>query len=163
MLKMVRQPAVLNQPVVDPAAWTAEDLDADQGWIHPLTESDIAELDAAVARVEERGLDIMDITRDDFVLPTLGDRLDEIAADVVHGRGLALIRGVPVDRYSRVQSAIAFWGTGLFLGLPCHRTPRDTSWATWPISAAPFRTRSTAATRPTTCCRFTAIPATWWC
>ena len=118
MLKIVRQPAVLNQPVVDPAAWTAEDLDADPGWIHPLTESDIVELDAAVARVEERGLDIMDITRDDFVLPTLGDRLDEIAADVVHGRGLALIRGVPVDRYSRVQSAIAFWGTGLFLGMP---------------------------------------------
>ena len=118
MLNVIRQPAVLNQPVVDPAAWTADDLASDQSWIHPLTESEIADLDAAVARVEERGLDILDITRDDFVLSTLGDRLDEIAADVVDGRGLALLRGVPVDRYSRVQSAIAFWGIGLFLGEP---------------------------------------------
>ena len=118
MLNVVREPAVLNQPVVDPAAWTAEDLDADQSWIHPLTESEIADLDAAIARVEERGLDILDITRDDFVLPTLGDRLDEVADDVINGRGIGLIRGVPVERYSRMQAAIAFWGIGLFLGYP---------------------------------------------
>lgn len=118
MYNIIRQPAVLNQPVVDPAAWTAEDLAADQSWIHPLTESDIAELDAAVARVEQRGLDILDITREDFELSALGDRLDEIAADVVNGRGLALIRGVPVERYSRLQAAIAFWGIGLFVGEP---------------------------------------------
>ena len=118
MLNIVREPAVLNQPVVDPAAWTAQDLDTDQSWIHPLTESEIADLDAAVARVEERGLDILDITRDDFVLSTLGDRLDEIAADVINGRGIGLIRGVPVERYSRMQAAIAFWGIGLFLGYP---------------------------------------------
>ena len=118
MLNVIRQPAVLNQPVVDPAAWTAEDLESDQSWIHPLTEREIAELDAAIARVEERGLDILDVTRDDFVLSTLGDRLDEIAADVINGRGIGLIRGVPVERYSRMQAAIAFWGIGLFLGYP---------------------------------------------
>ncbi len=118
MLKVDRQPAVPNRPVVDPAAWTAEELAADQSWIHPLTASDIAELDEAVARVEERGLDILDITREDFALATLGERLDKVAADVIHGRGLALIRGVPVERYSRLQSAIAFWGIGLFVGVP---------------------------------------------
>lgn len=118
MLNIVREPAVLNQPVVDPAAWTAEDLDSDQSWIYPLTESEIADLDAAVAGVEERGLDVLDITRDDFVLSTLGDRLDEVADDVINGRGIGLIRGVPVERYSRMQAAIAFWGIGLFLGYP---------------------------------------------
>ena len=118
MLNIVREPAVLNQPVVDPAAWTAEDLDSDQSWIHPLTENEIADLDAAVARVEERGLNILDITRDDFVLSTLGDRLDAVADEVVNGRGIGLIRGVPVERYSRMQAAIAFWGIGLFLGYP---------------------------------------------
>lgn len=118
MLNVVREPAVLNQPVVDPAAWTAEDLESDQSWVHPLNESEIADLDAAIARVEERGLDILDVTRDDFVLSTFGDRLDEIADDVINGRGIGLIRGVPVERYSRMQAAIAFWGIGLFLGYP---------------------------------------------
>ena len=72
----------------------------------------------AVARVEERGLEIMDLQRDDFVLPTLADRLDGIADEVIDGRGIGLIRGVPVERYSRLQAGIAFWGIGTYLGVP---------------------------------------------
>ena len=130
---------------------------SDQSWIYQLTESDIAELDAAVARVEERGIDIMDINRDDFVLPTLAETgWTTIADEVVNGRGIGLIRGVPVDRYNRVQAAIAFWGIGTVPGRSrVPELPRDTCWATLPISARTLsRTRSIAATRPTTCCPF---------
>ena len=41
-LSQRREPAVLLQPVIDPAAWTAADLDADKSWIHPLDDRDIA-------------------------------------------------------------------------------------------------------------------------
>jgi hypothetical protein len=112
------QPAVLNQPVRDPAAWTADDLASDQGWIYQLTEGDIAELDAAVRAIEDRGLDILEITKTDFVVPSFARRLDAICEDIIHGRGLAVIRGVPVERYTRRQAAIAFWGMGLFMGVP---------------------------------------------
>lgn len=113
-----REKAVKMKPVVDPAAWTAADLDDDQGWVHPLSPDDIAELDALVARLEPRISDVMDIGREDVDLPTLGARLSSIGDDVVSGRGLALIRGVPVDRYTRLQAAIAFWSIGLYVGVP---------------------------------------------
>lgn len=113
-----REEAVRLKPVVDPAAWTAANLAADQSWKHPLSDSDIAELDALIAKLEPRISDVLEITRDDIDLPTLGPRLEAIADDVLNGRGLALIRGVPVQRYSRLQAAIAFWSIGLFVGDP---------------------------------------------
>lgn len=106
------------QTVVDPAAWTASDLEADQSWIHPLSKTEITELDSVISDLEASGREIIDITRDDFSLPTLGPRLEGIAHDVLEGRGLAVVRGVPVERYTRRQSAIAFWCIGSHFGDP---------------------------------------------
>jgi len=111
-------PAQPLKPVVDPACWTAEDLARDRSWMFPLSESDVAELDAHVAAIEKRGLGVMDITRDDVHLPTLEPKLRAVRDEIIEGRGLALVRGVPVGRYSRLQSAIAFWSIGLFVGDP---------------------------------------------
>lgn len=77
------QPAVLNQPVVSAAAWTADDLATDQSWIHPLTEPEVTELDAAVRAIEDRSLGILDITKDDFAVPALGKRLAAIHHDLI--------------------------------------------------------------------------------
>jgi hypothetical protein len=32
---------------------------------------------------------------------------------VLRGRGFALLRGLPVERWSRQQTLIAYWGIGL--------------------------------------------------
>ncbi len=113
-----RRPARPLEPVIDPAGWTKEELAARKDWIHELTEAEVADLDAAVARVRERGLELMDIAKGDFPLPVLGPALDAIAGEVIDGRGFVLIRGVPVERYSRLEAAIAFWGMGRYIGDP---------------------------------------------
>ncbi|NKB22579.1 MAG: TauD/TfdA family dioxygenase [Alphaproteobacteria bacterium] len=113
-----RAPAVPMEPVVDPAAWTASNLANDQGWVHELSESDVAELDALVASLSGRIFDVLEIKDSDIDLPTLGPRLERVANDVLDGRGLALIRGVPVERYSRLEAAIAFWCIGGYVGDP---------------------------------------------
>ena len=113
-----REEAVRLRPVVDPAAWKAADLDSDQSWIYPLSATDIAELDALVASLEPRISGVLEIKREDIDLPILGPRLAAIGDDIINGRGLALIRGVPVDRYTRLQTAIAFWCIGLIVGVP---------------------------------------------
>lgn len=111
------------QAVSDPADWRAEDLAASEKWTYRLTDSDIAELDAAVgmietAEVEAAEIDIATIEEADFPLPGLHDRLKDISDQILNGRGVALIRGVPVERYSRREAAIAYWGIGLRLGVP---------------------------------------------
>lgn len=105
-------------PVTDPADWRADDLRAADDWIYPLTAAEIAEIDTAVTSVESSGIEIAEITDADFQLPTLHARLKRVEDQVLHGRGVALIKGVPVGRYTRRQAAIAYWGIGIRLGIP---------------------------------------------
>lgn len=99
-----------------PQAWYGQDLAARTDWLHRFTPAEIAELDRAVAQAEASGREIIDLRREDFPLPTLSARLAAVRSEVLKGRGFHLFRGVPVDRYTLRQSAIAYWGLGLYLG-----------------------------------------------
>jgi hypothetical protein len=112
----LRKPAVPMQPVVDPAAWRAEDLAATDDWIYELTAAEIDEVRAAVDGVERRGLDILDIGRDDFPLPRFDAMLAMLYDELKEGRGFVLIRGLPADDLTTAQKAAAFWGIGLRFG-----------------------------------------------
>lgn len=113
------RPAEPLKPVIDPAGWTREDLEASDDWIHVLGEEELAEFDAVVRKIEAGGVtSVLEVGRADFPLPVLGGHLERINEEILRGRGFVLIRGVPVERYSRLQSALAFWGIGLHLGVP---------------------------------------------
>jgi len=114
----VREPALPMRPLVDPAGWTAADLAANDDWVYGLSQTELDELAAAVADVEARGLDIKDIGRDDFPLPTLGPALRGLRDQLLDGRGFLLIRGVPVAQMTKAQAAATFWGIGVWLGKP---------------------------------------------
>jgi hypothetical protein len=114
----IRRPAEPLAPVLDPAGWTNDEVSRADDWVHRISADEIGDLDRAVALVERRGLPIADVTRDDFALPVLAPTLAAIRDELLEGRGFALLRGVPVHRYTRLQSAIAFWGMGIHLGVP---------------------------------------------
>jgi TfdA family taurine catabolism dioxygenase TauD len=111
-----RAPAEPMKPVIDPADWTGRDLEASDDWKFVLTGAEIAEIDAAVAGVEARGIEIKDITRQDFPLPTLDAKLAALRDQLLDGRGLAMLQGMPVERYDINQAAIAYWGVALRIG-----------------------------------------------
>ncbi|KAG2428214.1 hypothetical protein HXX76_011894 [Chlamydomonas incerta] len=52
----------------------------------------------------------------DFPLPRLAPRLEALRQELLHGLGFALLRRLPVERYSRLQAAAAFMGLGSHLG-----------------------------------------------
>jgi hypothetical protein len=112
----VREPAELMHPVIDPAGWYPDNLKNNEDWIYRLSESEISELHDAVAAVEARGMALADIGRGDFVLPRLENTLEDIATEIMEGRGFALIRGLPLEGRSRAQIAAAFWGIGSHMG-----------------------------------------------
>jgi hypothetical protein len=85
-------------------------------WIYRVRDTDIAELEDAVAKVRARGIPLHKIRQADFPLPTLAPALARIREDVVDGRGVNVLRGLPVDRWSREESAIAYWGIGTHIG-----------------------------------------------
>jgi hypothetical protein len=105
-------------PLTGPAAWRGEDLAKSDAWIHTLTTSELSELHRALARVHARALTLPEITRDDFPLPTLGPRLEALRRELLHGRGFALVRGLPMERYALEDAATIYWGIGTWFGRP---------------------------------------------
>jgi hypothetical protein len=99
-----------------PAAWRGAELATRDDWIGVLSPAEIGELELAARSVAERGVPLAQLTAADFPLPTLGPRLVALRGALLHGRGFALLRGLPVQRYSREQVAAIFLGIGAHLG-----------------------------------------------
>ena len=114
-----RQPATALEPVVDPAGWSLEDLRDIDNWSYRLSEADIDELTGAIASVKQGAIALTAIERADFPLRGLGGILDDAHREIRDGRGIVLLRGFPVDRLSREETAIGFLGLGTFLGNRC--------------------------------------------
>ena len=104
------------QPFQSKSAWTARDMRDSGNWVHRVSESDVAEIDAALRAVQAHGLAMSDITRESFPLDQFAASLAEIRREVEDGRGFVLIRGIPVDRYSFEEVALIFWGLGTYMG-----------------------------------------------
>ena len=100
-----------------PAAWLARDLAArPDSWTVTLSPAHIAELGTALAAVVSAGIEIAAISKDDFALPGLGPVLAELREELITNRGFALVRGLPVERYSEAEAGIIFYGLGAHIG-----------------------------------------------
>src|SRR5882724_10750949 len=107
-----------GRPLInDPSAWIGADMrEREAEWSYRLSPSEIAEIEMAVRAVQASGLEIADIRREDFPLPTLGPVLERLRAEVLDGRGFVLLRGMPVEDRPIAESATAYWGIGTYFG-----------------------------------------------
>ena len=85
-------------------------------WIERLTYSEIAEVEAAILVAKRSNRDLAAITAEEVSLPTLGPHLQDLLDEVLNGRGFVLIKGLPVERWSKRDAAIAFLVIGVHLG-----------------------------------------------
>ena len=107
-----------SRPLIEgPAVWTGAKMgEREAEWTYRLSPVEVAEIEAAVRAVQSRGLDIVEVRRADFPLPTLGPMLDQLRVEVLGGRGFALLRGLPVEDRPIADSALAYWGIGTYFG-----------------------------------------------
>lgn len=113
----LEKPAASRPPVTGPSAWIGADMaQREAEWTYRLSESEIAEVEAATAAVRARRLDIADIRRDDFPLPTLGPVLARLRGEVLNGCGFVLLRGMPVENRPIGEAATGYWGVGAHIG-----------------------------------------------
>jgi alpha-ketoglutarate-dependent taurine dioxygenase len=113
---MTATDATTLEPLETQCEWTRQSLG--DSYIHQLSEREQAELDVALATAKARKDEVLDITAEDFPLPTLGPRLRGVADDLINGRGVALIRGLDRSRYSAEDASAIYWGVGAHLGRP---------------------------------------------
>lgn len=98
--------------------WTAADVADEEVWTEHLTDAELEELDASLRHAVQRSDDVLQLTKDDFPLPTLAARLADIEAELIDGRGFVRIRGIDRAAYSQDEMELLYWGIGTHLGLP---------------------------------------------
>src|SRR5262249_44125279 len=108
--------ADLPAPVEGPSVWYGPEIAKGLGWGHVLSAADVAEIGAAMRPLVDREADIARIRKADFPLPTVAPKLAAIRREVIEGRGFALLRGLPVERWSIRESATAYFGIGTHFG-----------------------------------------------
>jgi hypothetical protein len=98
-------------------AWYGPELSSDtDSWVFELDDAEVAELEAAAEQYIGQGRPIVDINQENFPLPLLAPKLATISEQLVRGLGFALMKRIPVERYSAQQSATMFYGVGAHLG-----------------------------------------------
>ncbi len=90
-----------REPITGPSVWTADDLQRDPSWIYTLDASHLQELG-----------------RDRPLSGPVTTLLDRISDELEHGRGVARLRGLPIDRYSEDELRRIFWTIGEHMGTP---------------------------------------------
>src|SRR5579871_812401 len=98
------------------SAWYGLDVAAQTNWIESLSPIEIADMERAAQQLARTEIAWQTLRPEDFPLPTLARRLPAILDEVLAGRGFVLLRGLPVERWGRRLSAIAFLGLGLHWG-----------------------------------------------
>ena len=144
-----------TRSVCSPFDWTGRDLTQHRDWILELTGTEIDELEEAARTTLDR--ELPGLGREDFALPELDIRLSDMRDAVVDGIGLALVRGLPVDRWPRQVAARAFWAIGTRIGKAVCQNPVGHMLGHVKDIGVDAEDRTGAATSPPPTCRSTRI------
>ena len=107
-----------------PNAWKGADMMASQDWIWPLSGGAVAEIEAALAAVRRRGLAWHEVSRETFPLGGFADDLQVLADELEDGRGIVLLRGLPVERFTAEELKTIHFGLGCHLGTVVYQSAR---------------------------------------
>jgi len=112
---MTELAAIDLAPCTGRSAWDGAALDEDRRWVVTLSPAAAEHLVAAGRRLVSSGRALRDIGPEEAALGALGDELRAHAEELQTGRGVVLVRNVPVDVERPVRDAL-FWAVGTCFG-----------------------------------------------
>ncbi len=117
----------MRHPVQSPNAWKGDALFQRDDFLHELRAAEIAEiaeLERALAKVDEAGLELEAIDPESFPLPRLSKRLATIQASLENISGAVLLRGWPAAEYSVEANERVHWAISRHLGTPVSQSAK---------------------------------------
>ncbi len=119
-----RRDCLAEGPVGGPSAWTTSALTSDQAWRFDVPQPVLAALDVLLDELDAAGKVLGELTPNDVALGESGLVIDSWRESVESGRGIALVRGFPVERWGPERTALATWCIGMRLGSPGAQNPK---------------------------------------
>jgi hypothetical protein len=104
------------RPLPGSAAWYGRDLARSDEWVYRLSRAETEELLRLVHAL--RGVPREQVGLSDVRLDALASAMQAWRESLRRGRGFVLVRGLPLDRMSDQDAALAYWALGLHLGTP---------------------------------------------
>jgi alpha-ketoglutarate-dependent taurine dioxygenase len=108
---------VLQAEIGDPRAWRREVI-GPEDWLIPLSPACVGELDAAVGQLRRDPLPELLREPSQFALSACAGVMARARTMLRQGIGLAVVDGVPVDRYSADECRAVGWLLSSLLGRP---------------------------------------------
>lgn len=99
-------------------AWKSTDFRDESDWVTRFTEGEISEMDRIASGSNIPIEELLDYGCDDFPMPQITEKFEDIRSQLEGGRGFAVLRGVPVERYSLSQARQVFWALSVHMGTP---------------------------------------------
>lgn len=100
-----------------PSTWVGTEIQDDPSWVLHFDDAMITELDDGLARAERDGLTVP-FDPSSFPLQRCGALIDQALALLDDGPGLALVRGLPRERYTDEQCELLYWAFATHIGTP---------------------------------------------
>lgn len=107
--------SIRTTPVTGPSVWRREDVEDPAEWTYELSGAMRAEVSRAAEKLTEDGT-VGTATREDVDLPLVGPLVKQLVDQLEHGRGLVLLKGVPVDGLTLAEAHAVYWALGAHLG-----------------------------------------------
>ena len=109
----------MTQTRTSPVGWKRHTLETDSSWIHRLNDQEIKDLESGLRQVLSLGKKEFELSASDFpVTPVTQKLLAQTMEATQTGLGLCVLRGFPVERWTKEQMRTLFWCMGLHFGVP---------------------------------------------
>ena len=99
-----------------PSAWYGPDIADRAEWIEHLSPAELSEIESPASGWRRSEIDWQTVRHARLPIAHVERTLVPRPHEVLEGRGFVLLRGLPVERWGRRLSAIAFLGLGLHWG-----------------------------------------------
>jgi len=109
-------PDIVTTRIEHPFAWQASSFSSLDDVAVALTPEQRASLAALGRKVCGEGRVWSDLTPDEEALPELAATLADVHREVYQGRGLVLLRGLPMEELDEDQAAVVAWAVGSHFG-----------------------------------------------
>ena len=98
------------QPIIGNEVWMGSDLAKTSDWKIELSAQNIKELESALLICKKKQILAHQIKPKDFPLPLLSVQLKVLEKEVKNGRGFAVIRRIPIQKFTEDEAKIISWG-----------------------------------------------------